>query len=294
MVHKDYLSVALIQTNHDHTLSWSESPRMSNSQQILLWEQIQNAFRSIKNMEAMPEIVLLPELAVPLARVKDMNRYAKSLNCAIAFGYDYVLEYLTKDIHIVKNKGKIIVPDAWLDKNKSSRYVHAYEFGKTYPAASEKSMLNNCGWDYVGDSSLYLYETETIGKIAICICYDLMDVERHFIYRGKIQTLFVLSYNQDATTFYSLAESLARTLFCNVVICNTGFHGGSFAIAPYYTPYKRTIYKHEGKQMLTTQIIKLPIKQLVEAQNGIKVMDQETKKPLFKSLPPGHRRSKTI
>ena len=122
------------------------------------------------------------------------------------------------------------------------------------------------------------------------ICYDLMDLDRALLYQGRVHHLFVLAYNMDVESFRYHAESLSRTMFCNVVICNTGFYGGSVAVSPFYEPWRRTIYRHDGNNMLATQVVKLPVKSLDDAQAGI--VDRANpadpcSKRLFKNLPPG-------
>jgi hypothetical protein len=70
-------------------------------------------------------------------------------------------------------------------------------------------------------------------------------------------------------------------VYCNVVVCNTGHFGGSAVLSPFYDPNKRLIYRHCGNGLSTSQIVKLPVRELVLAQTG----DGTPK--LFKSLPPG-------
>lgn len=88
------------------------------------------------------------------------------------------------------------------------------------------------------------------------------------MYRGRVQHLIVLSYNRDFESFYHNAEALARTLHCNVVVCNTGTYGGSLAVTPYYEPFRRTVYRHQGSRLATVQIVTLPVRELIEAQSG--------------------------
>ena len=91
------------------------------------------------------------------------------------------------------------------------------------------------------------------------------------------------TYNKDIKMFQSLATSLSRTVFCNVVICNTGFFGGSLVVSPFYEAHKRVLYSHEGGELFTTQIVELPVRDLLEAQDG------KAKKEVqqFKNPPPG-------
>jgi hypothetical protein len=76
-------------------------------------------------------------------------------------------------------------------------------------------------------------------------------------------------------------------MFCNLVICNTGFYGGSLAVAPFYQPWRRTIYKHEGAKLATSQVISLPVHDLVRAQKGDrKKIASKDDQYLFKKVPP--------
>ena len=83
-------------------------------------------------------------------------------------------------------------------------------------------------------------------------------------------------------SFYFLADAISRIVFCNVVICNTGFYGGSIAFAPYKDEYKRYVYKHEGGNLYTNQIVLLPVASLFEAQHN----ENDDR---FKGRPPGYK-----
>ena len=107
-----------------------------------------------------------------------------------------------------------------------------------------------------------------------------MDLDRIVMYRNKIQTLLILAYNRDTTSFDHLAEALSRMLFCNVVICNCGQFGGSLAVSPFREPFHRLIYRHAGQGLPHAQVVQLPLEILLEHQQGIKHTD-------LKSLPPG-------
>ena len=119
-------------------------------------------------------------------------------------------------------------------------------------------------------------------NFGVAVCYDFMDLDRIVLYRKKIQTLFILAYNRDTTSFGHLAEALARMVFCNVVVCNCGVYGGSLAVSPFREPSRRTIYRHSGQKLPNAQLIKLPLATLKAHQNNCAEDERE-----FKSLPAG-------
>ncbi|MFN7941443.1 MAG: hypothetical protein U0X73_07570 [Thermoanaerobaculia bacterium] len=143
---------------------------------------------------------------------------------------------------------------------------------------------------FVGDPTIWVVDGGRLGNFGVCICYDFMDLERALVYRGKIHHLFVLAYNRDVELFRSLAATLSRTVFCNVVVCNTGIYGASIAVAPYYQAYERTVYGEDGLGLFSAQAFTLPLGSIALAQGGDKtVLGSSTLTPAkkLKSPPPG-------
>jgi hypothetical protein len=129
-----------------------------------------------------------------------------------------------------------------------------------------------------------VFNAGRFGKFAIAVCYDFLDLERVAMYRSEIQHLFILAYNTDLPTFDHAAEALSRMIFCNVVVCNTGTHGGSLAVSPYQGFDRRIIYRHTGSPLATGQAISLPVEDLILAQSDSWPAGRKRE---FKSLPPG-------
>jgi hypothetical protein len=74
-----------------------------------------------------------------------------------------------------------------------------------------------------------------------------------------------------------------------VIVCNTGFFGGSIAVSPYHAAYRRTLYSHDGNGLFTTQVVKLPVRGVEQALRGKgeKIAIKKRDEKVFKDPPPG-------
>ena len=284
------LAVGIIQTTVNAELAWPKSatkPRMSSAQDAHAWQEICKAMRALKDGDVASKIVILPELSLPRTRLADFEKLVCALNVIAFVGADYRLNHTTKQ---ARNEGLVFIPTGFWE-GRPSRTCTRIIFGKSHAAPGEKSALKKLSpsWSYIGDDEVYVFDAEKYGRIGVSICYDFMDLERAVMYRGRVHHLFVLAYNKDLGMFRSLADSLSRTVFCNVIVCNTGFFGGSIAVSPYHAAYRRTLYSHDGKGLFTTQVVKLPIRGVEEALRGKgeKITIKKRDEKVFKDPPPG-------
>lgn len=281
----DFLKVDIIQTNMDHRQAWSGLKRdgydIMESEMQKCWSEIVLYFKQIMNMDedVRPQIVILPEFAFDKGYYGQIKKLSDKTGCLVIAGRNFVEVPGNK----IMNKAAVLVPYKW-PNGKGNTSTPDFEFGKFFFADIEEEFIRGLGYELVPYDKMYLIDTGKYGKLGLAICADFYDIDRFSIYRGRIQHLFIIAYNKDVKSFYYLAEAISRIVFCNVVICNTGFYGGSFAFAPYKEDYKRYVYKHEGGKLYTNQIILLPVAGLYAAQEGEK--DGE---PKFKSRPPGYK-----
>lgn len=278
------LTLGVIQTTLDSKVAWNSAsgePRISAAEDNRAWHEIRRAMRALADHDEQPRIILLPELALPRTRLDDFERLVCSMNVLAIVGVDYRLDHRAKS---AKNEGLVLVPkNFW--KHRPSHYAARVWFGKRDPAPAEASGFNKYvpPWAFHPDPNVYVFDAGPYGRIGVSICYDFMDIERALLYRGRVHHLFVIAYNRDVKLFESLAISLSRTVFCNVVICNTGYYGGSLVVSPYYDAFKRVGYSVAGGKIFTAQCVWLPIRDLDAAIHSC-----DTKpNPTYKHLPPG-------
>jgi predicted amidohydrolase len=281
---RDYLRIALIQTKLDSNTAWDENEHssvcMHYTEENRIWDEIKKGFCILKAEPDIhsPHIIILPELTLALSKEKQLESIAKKTGAVIIAGLDFI-----EDDHGVKNVAVVMIPNKWPD-GISSGWVNKFYFGKAFFSYLEEEYFKKKHKVGQPCPNMFILEAGDFGRIGVAICSDFFDIERFVIYKGQIQHMIVISYNQDTRSYYFLAEAISRLVYCNVVICNTGYYGGSLVFAPYEKDYNRYIYKHEGGKLFTTQILKLPVDSLVKAQKSI-----DNVKGDFKSKPPGYQ-----
>ena len=284
---KEFLKVALIQSTLDKDLAWNTStvyrPRMDNVEAKRIWNETS---RVIADYDALPivqrpEIILMPEFAVADIHKTDLDTWARQLGCIIIAGHDF--EVVNGQ---VENRASVVIPHQW-PHGKGKAIGKTFHFGKRFPAYSEKQYIKNCGYEYSSAERFYILDTGEYGRIGLAICADFYDIERFALYKGRVQHIFIIAYNKDVKSFYFLAEAISRLVYCNVIICNTGFYGGSICFSLYKDDYRRYLYKHEGNKLFTSQIVSLPVESLIKAQQ------LDTGNTEFKSQPPSYINNQT-
>jgi len=96
----------------------------------------------------------------------------------------------------------------------------------------------------------------------------------------------VLAYIRDVNGYASIADTIHRLLMCNVVICNMGNYSSSLAFAPFRKDYKRLKLRIVGNDIDVAVTIVLPLNDIIRAQRGEFLIDNENNEQLFIKCPP--------
>lgn len=90
---ENVLNIGIIQAVVDEDLAWYDSPQMDIYEANAIWKQIQAAFASFQEMSKMniPDIVVIPELAVANYFESRLRQYAQKLGAIIIAGLDFTI-----------------------------------------------------------------------------------------------------------------------------------------------------------------------------------------------------------
>lgn len=278
---EQFLKLGIVQTTVHPVNAWKNSVHMAPVEERAVIAQIQHELASLAQQSTPPQIVLLPELTVPIGFLRNLKVIAAQMNAVIIAGMDF--DIVSRKSKLVRNRAAVVIPNAWGTNKMSSRATVRY-VGKTYAAWEERELLKQHSFSFQSTPEVWVFNAGQFGEFAVAVCYDLLDLERVAMYRLRIQHLFILAFNKDLPTFDHAAEALSRMIYCNVVVCNTGSHGGSLAVSPYKGAARRVLYRHVGSPLSTSQTVALPVADLILAQGGAWPTNRERE---FKSLPPG-------
>lgn len=271
-IFEDFVRIGYIQTNLDNAIAWGPENNitlnMKQEAENYVWQEIKKGFHKLYNHHNRPDIIIMPELTVPLGHIRNLKMLAIRINCVVIAGLDYKLKGAE-----IYNKAILIVPNYWGTMFKSTK-ASTYYMGKKYQANVERKTIekynykHNSEFNFISDDNMYLINAGKYGKIGFAICADFYDLERFVAYKGRVQHIIIIAYNKDVNSFFALSEAIARLVMCNVIICNTGKFGDSMAFCPYKDKedYKRQIFRHKGANLFATQVVNVPVRMLVNDQ----------------------------
>lgn len=120
-------------------------------------------------------------------------------------------------------------------------------------------------WHFARGDRAYLFKHRTRGNFSVGICSDLLDPVPWTAMKGRLQHLFFVAHNEDVDTFAAISRTRSYENYCNVVVLNHGYKGGSFAWTPRSRKGKE-IARFQGEGLDVVSDIQLPVKPLIEAQ----------------------------
>lgn len=239
------------------------------------------------------QYVVFPELSIPCKWFEQIALKLKVSGISLIAGVEYIHEPTGKE---VRNQ----VWCSLLHDNGGFPTVSVYKFEKSRAALHESEELFRRG--KVSLISNVIKGSPDVRPIvrhgdivtnrtfdfSTVICSDLTNVDYRAQLRGKIDALFVPSWNQDADVFSSIVESAAYDIHAYVIQCNDRAYGDTRIRAPAKERYNRDIVKIKGGEKDYYVIGRLDVERLRRFQS-FPISPTEGKDATFKPIPSGFK-----
>jgi hypothetical protein len=195
------------------------------------------------------DLVVFPELAVPLSSLRTLFRFVRHTGTAVVAGLE---------LRTAKNKKRQLNELIWIVPLDDGRqFIAALIQEKIHITKREKVLEPPI---LPADPPIIWRIVGPKGRIAAINCYEFTDLMIRDLLRGRVEGLVIAANNQDVTTFDNLVESTHFDLFCHVILVNALKFGGSAIRAPYKQQWDRRIFDIHGCDLFAVNICPLNLK----------------------------------
>lgn len=226
-------------------------------------------------MRGRPQYFVMPELSLPQSWVLWVAEFLARRGISTIAG----LEYRAASGGKLVNEAALCLVDGRLGYVGGLSY---HSQTKRRPAHNEESSLGAIKETFAEDASaprtIWIHGDHAFGLL---VCSELSNVGLLKWYRGKVDSLFVLSWNKDLRTFGSLLEAAAFENHCCAVLANNSLYGDSRVRIPYAKSYRRDALRVRGGLDDYVVGANVPVQDLRRAHHG------KDGKKLFQPLPDG-------
>lgn len=281
-----------------------------------IMKQVVNAFQSpnYADTERVPDLVVLPELSIPVEEVTTLRNHVRATGRASLAGLYWqvaVPAYPASDSVRVRNRwfvneAEVTIPVGYGRRGPTG--LRHYRVRKPIPSHLEQGLARALTatrgeeWRILDGRRWYRFLHGEWGDFTVAICSDLIGAAPWNALRGEMLHLFVVAYNKDVELYESLTWSRAYENYVNLVVVNNGHYGGSVAWTP-KRKYAREIAQLRGKHLMVVADVEIPVRELLAQQmRGVGEAVEQAKRVWcgrtkraeeFKAPPPGYRRSAT-
>jgi hypothetical protein len=227
--------------------SWSCSaaglPNLSASR----YNALVKLANAILTSSTRPDYVLFPELSIPRRWLPSLAGRLKSANISLIAGVEYasIKDSVTQKESVVNEAYMFL-----MDDRTGYREQCVVRQRKGFPAHHEREELRHKFGLELVSNDLDACKKRIIKhfghNIGLLICSELTDIRFRKEFRGKIDSLFVLSWNQDLESFAALVDSAALDIHCFVSLVNNRRFGDSRVRGPYKKQWRRDLVRVKG------------------------------------------------
>lgn len=242
------IAVTSFLTEHS---SWcaaaSEKPDHSKERFSRLVEMCNGIIRT--QSDARPHYVVFPELSIPRKWTRTIAEGLLRSRISLITGEEYSRHRNDKGVKSTKyvdSSARLYLTDNRLGYPSWCALTQL----KAKPAPGERDELRQKFGLTLKPSNLEL-ATKFIYNhfglhFGILICSELTDMKNRLRFRGRVDSLFVLSWNRDLESFAALVDSAALDIHCFVALVNNRQYGDSRVRIPHKDSWMRDAVRVKG------------------------------------------------
>lgn len=257
----------------------SGRPNHSLDRYARLSELVNQAIR----LDPKPDLVLLPELSLPLRWVSSLSSRLAASGIGLVAGTEY---------RHTKNGGVYSEACLVLSDNRLGypTWVRLWQ-PKLEPAVNEdRDLFTKFGKQWA-KSEIKGHRTKPVYihngiHYGVMVCSELQNGKARMAFQGNIDALFVLSWNQDLDTFSALVEAAALDMHAYVILVNNRKYGDSRVRAPAKESFMRDVARLRGGENDFVVAAALNVDELRAFQSRAKRWPE--KGDQFKPVPEGY------
>lgn len=182
---------------------------------------------SIQTNESKANIIVFPEVSVPIQWLGLLSDFSKKHNVAIICGLKHIID---KDAKVAQNYIATLLPFKYGYKNDC--YI-TFRLKKWYAPGEEKEIKKyklNVPEDASKTKNI-LFVWNNL-HFAVYDCFELADINFRSEFKSKVDFIIGCEWNRDIKYFTNITEAATRDLHCYVIQVNTSQFGDSKIIAP--------------------------------------------------------------
>jgi len=226
--------------------SWAKAAANKPDLSAARYKSLTKLVNSIIKSKTRPDYVLLPELSIPRRWLPGIASKLLKQRISLVAGAEYRREETDGQVAVF-NEAAIYLLDnrvgyasahtmIWQQKGIAAHHEReelrskfGMQLGKADRSRCLKRVFDHFGFEF-----------------GILVCSELTDIENRQRFRGKVDGLFVLSWNQDLESFGSLVESASLDVHCFMALANNRKYGDSRVRAPYKNAWRRELARVKG------------------------------------------------
>lgn len=184
--------------------------------------------KAYEESEHHADILVLPELYIPIYWLNEVINFAKKTQIAIITGLQYIPD---KDSRVCNYIAAILPFESNTKKYKN---VFMYIREKNDYSHIEKMELAKYKKTCVDavKPKYQIYQWRGL-DIATFLCYELTDIVARALMKGECDIIAAPVFNSDTTYFSNIIDSATRDLHAVIIQANTSIYGDSRITGPY-------------------------------------------------------------